>query len=75
MSKPIFLRFALDYPPDFGIFSESETIQNKLKKNVLIIIFFHIGENNKRRGDFIGEKMTFTLKILKNKRAIELSNS
>ena len=64
--KPILFSFVLDQKPGYKVFSEPETIQyKKINKSVLNTITFYLENNNNKEIDFNGEKLTFTLQMIK----------
>ena len=64
--QPILFSFALDKLPGYKVFCELETIHfKKLNKPVLNTIKFYLQDNDHKEVDFNGEKLTFTLLMIK----------
>ena len=64
--QPILFTFVLDKPSGYKIFCEPETIQyKKINKSVLNTITFYLEDDNNEEVNFNGEKLTFTLQMIK----------
>ena len=64
--QPILHSFVLDKLPGYKVFSTPETIHyKKLNKSVLNTIMFYLEDYNNEEVDFNGEKLTFTLQMIK----------
>ena len=64
--EPILFSFVLGKPSGYKIFCEPEKIHNKkINKSVLKTITFYLEDNNNEVVDFNGEKLTFTLQMIK----------
>ena len=66
LRQPILYSFVLDRKPGYKVFSEPETIHyKKINKSVLITITFYLEDDNNKEVNFDGEKLTFTLQMIK----------
>ena len=66
LRQPILYSFVLDKLPGYKIFSEPETIHyKKINKSVLSTITFYLEDDNNDEVDFNGERLTFTLQMIK----------
>ena len=64
--QPILFSFVSDKPSRYKVFSEPETIQSKkINEPVLNTITFYLADENDDEVNFNGEKMTFTLQMIK----------
>ena len=64
--QPILFSFVLDKLPGNKVFCETETIHyKKIDKSVLNAITFYLEDNNHEEVDFNGEKLPFTLQMIK----------
>ena len=66
LRQPILYSFVIDKKPGYKVFSEPETIHyKKINKSVLNIITFYIEDDKNEKVNFNGEKLTFTLQMIK----------
>ena len=64
--QPILYSFVLDKPSGYKVFCEPETIHyKKINKTILNMITFYLENDNNEEVDFNGEKLTFTLQMIK----------
>ena len=65
LGQAILYSFVLDKKRGYKVFCEPETIHHKKNKSVLNTITFHLKDDNHEESDFNGEKLTFTLQMIK----------
>ena len=66
LRQPILYSFVLDKPSGYKIFSEPETIHyKKINESVLNTITFYLEVDNNEEVNFNGERLTFTLQMIK----------
>ena len=66
LRQPILYSFILNKPSGYKFFCEPETIHyKKINKSVLNTITFHLEDDNNKEVNFNGEKLTFTLQMIK----------
>ena len=64
--QPILFSFVLDKPSGYKVFCEPETIHfKKINKSVLNTITFYLEDDNNEEVNFNGERLTFTLQMIK----------
>ena len=66
LRQPILFTFVLDKPSGYKLFCEPETNHyKKIKKSVSNTITFYLEHENNKKVGFNGEKLTFTLQMIK----------
>ena len=64
--QPILFSYALERPSGYKVYSEPETIHyKKLNKSVLNTITFYLEDDDNEEVNFNGERLTFTLQMIK----------
>ena len=64
--QPILFSFVLDKKPGYKVFCEPETVHyKKINKSVLNTIKFFSENDNLEEGNFNGETLKFTLRMIK----------
>ena len=75
LRQPILYSFVLGKLPGYKVFSQRETIHyKKMSKSVLNTIIFYLDDDNIKENNFNGERLTFTLQMIKIWFLKELSN-
>ena len=68
--EPILYNFALSSPPGNKIYNEPrEKFFEKINNSVLSHITFHLGDDDHKPVDFIGETVSFTCLLIKIKKS------
>ena len=68
IQNPILFSFVLDKPSEYRIFCEPEGIPfKKINNSVWNTIAFCLENDDQKEVDFVGETLTFTLKMIKSK--------
>ena len=66
LKQPILFSFVLDKKPCYKIFCQSETVHyKKTNQSVLNTICFYLEDNEGKEVSFNGERLTFTLQMIK----------